>query len=44
MIWFTSDLHFFHDGNLANYDLISLEKLANHFTKIEKDNEHRMVK
>lgn len=98
MIWFTSDLHFFHDrilefhpkrkeifgstvekakeamiqlwnsrvnkkdtvyiltdskelrvdvgidGNLANYDLISLEKLANHFTKIEKDNEHGMVK
>lgn len=32
------------DGNLANYDLISLEKLANHFTKIEKDNEHGMVK
>ena len=104
MIWFTSDLHFFHDrilefhpkrkeifgstvekakeamiqlwnsrvnkkdtvyilgdlafgevedkrklfqrlnGNLANYDLISLEKLANHLTKIEKDNEHGMVK
>lgn len=32
------------DGNLANYDLISLEKLANHLTKIEKDNEHGMVK
>ncbi|MEE0684722.1 MAG: hypothetical protein UC703_10040 [Bacilli bacterium] len=98
MIWFTSDLHFFHDrilefhpkrkeifgstvekakeamiqfmihghchgkvdqintdskelrvdvgidGNLANYDLISLEKLANHFIKIEKYNEHGMVK
>lgn len=104
MIWFTSDLHFFHDrilefhpkrkeifgstvekakeamiqlwnsrvnkkdtvyilgdlafgevedkrklfqrlnGNLANYDLISLEKLANHLTKIEKDNKHGMVK
>lgn len=41
MIWFTSDLHFFHD---RIYDLISLEKLANHFTKIEKDNEHGMVK
>lgn len=64
MIWFTSDLHFFHDrihghchgkvdkkintdskelrvdvgidGNLANYDLISLEKLANHFIKNRK--------
>lgn len=32
------------DGNLANYDLISLEKLANHFIKIEKYNEHGMVK
>ena len=31
-------------GNLANYDLISLEKLANHFIKIEKYNEHGMVK
>ena len=29
------------DGNLANYDLISLEKLANHLTKIEKDNEQK---
>lgn len=32
------------DGNLANYDLISLEKLANHLIKIEKDNKHGMVK
>lgn len=32
------------DGNLANYDLISLEKLVNHFIKIEKYNEHGMVK
>lgn len=32
------------DGNLANHDLISLEKLANHLTKIEKDNKHGMVK
>lgn len=57
MIWFTSDLHFFHDrilefhpkrkeifGSTVEYDLISLEKLANHLTKIEKDNEHGMVK
>lgn len=63
MIWFTSDLHFFHDrilefhpkrkeifgnidskqlradvgidGELANYDLVSLEKVAKHFKKIE---------
>lgn len=27
-----------------NYDLISLEKLANHLIKIEKDNKHGMVK
>lgn len=31
-------------GTTVVYDLISLEKLANHFTKIEKDNEHGMVK
>lgn len=26
------------DGQLANYDLISLEKLSNYFNKIENDN------
>lgn len=43
MIWFTSDLHFFHD-RILEFHPISLEKLANHLTKIEKDNEHGMVK
>ena len=30
------------DGNLANYDLISLEKLSKHLNKIEKDFKERI--
>lgn len=49
MIWFTSDLHFFHDRILEFHPkrkeiFGSTVELANHLIKIEKDNKHGMVK